>query len=71
MSIIKQKRAFSPNRGGSAGCGGGYEPTDPDYNDTRLAKLKADYDACPTEWKETFLDGLSRFERNQLTGRIG
>jgi hypothetical protein len=63
-----RKRAFSPNRGGS---GSGYEQTNPDFEDHKLARLKADYAICPPQFKKLFLDGLSRFERNKLTGRIG
>ena len=63
-----RKRAFSPNRGGS---GGGFEQTNPDYEALKLQRLKADYAACPPQFKQLFLDGLSHWERGQLTGRIG
>jgi hypothetical protein len=66
MKAIKaSSRARGSNRGG---CGGGFEITDPDYCEKKLAKLKADYLACPPEWRETFTKGLSRFEVGQVTG---
>lgn len=63
MSMAKSSRARGPNRGG---CGGGYERTDPDYDDKRLARLKRDYAECPPEWREQFLAGLTRFEADAV-----
>ena len=45
------------------------EPTDPDYADKRLARLKAEYAACPREWKQCFLGGLSKYERDYCLGK--
>lgn len=64
MSVPKSGRARGPNRGG---CGGGYEPTDPDYEAKKLARLKREYAALEPRWRETFLAGLSRWEREQVT----
>ena len=61
--LARPGRARGANRGG---CGGGYEPTDPDYDDKKLARLKREYATLATEWRETFLAGLSRWERTQL-----
>lgn len=60
-------RARGSNRGG---IGGGYEQTDVEYDSKKLAKLKADYAACPEQWRATFLGGLSRFEAKVVTGQI-
>jgi hypothetical protein len=59
-------RARGGNRGG---CGGGYENTDPDYTDKRLAALRREYRTCPDQWKDCFLTGLSKFEQDYLTKR--
>lgn len=68
MRAIKQSgRARGGNRGG---CGGGSEPTDPDYASKKLRKLRADYEKLDPEWRKTFLDGLSRFERKFVVGDI-
>ena len=68
MKTMKSSsRARGSNRGG---CGGGFEQTDPDFETKKLAKLKADYAACPEEWRETFIGGLSRFEAKVVTGQI-
>ena len=66
-AMQNSSRARGSNRGG---CGGGYEPTDPDFDTKKLAKLKADFAACPEQWRATFLGGLSRFEAKVVTGQI-
>lgn len=56
------KRPFGT--GGSGG--GGYENLDPDYNDTRISKLAADYRSLEPHWQATFMSGLSKYERAKL-----
>jgi len=65
-SVPRAGRARGANRGG---CGGGYEATDPDYNDKRLASLRREYKALEPQWRTVFLSGLSRFEQDVVTGR--
>jgi len=48
---------------------GQYERTDPDYDDKRLAQLAKDYAACPKEWRDTFLAGLSANDIKALRER--
>jgi hypothetical protein len=55
----------SPRGGGTQS-----EPTDPDYVDKRLARLKQEYLACAPEWRQVFLDGLSRWEQKYVQGKI-
>lgn len=62
----RTSRARGGNRGG---CGGGYEQTDPDYNDTQGAKIAADFRKCPANWKETFLVGLPQWAIRDLERR--
>lgn len=66
MKLKASKRAFGNNGGAS---GGGWEPTDPDYEHKRLARLKRDYLEMSDEWRDCFLGGLNRFERDWVTGR--
>jgi len=66
MSMSHSSRARGGNRGG---CGGGFERTDPDYDSTKLRRLRADYQALAPEWRDVFLQGLSRFERDYVTGK--
>lgn len=67
MKINLATRARGGNRGG---CGGGYEATDPDYVDKRLAALRREYRDCPEQWRACFLNGLSKFEQDWLTRKI-
>jgi hypothetical protein len=64
--IASSSRARGGNRGG---IGGGYEATNPEYNSDKLRRLRADYDAMAPEWRQTFLDGLSPWERKFVTDR--
>jgi len=65
-TISKAKSARGGNRGG---CGGGYERTNPEYDNDKLRRLRADYDALAPEWRQTFLAGLSKFEQKVCTDR--
>ncbi len=64
--IQASSRARGSNRGGT---GGGYEATDPDYAEKRLARLTAEFKALAPEWRGTFLAGLSRFEQGYVQRR--
>lgn len=59
-------RARGGNRGGT---GGGFERTSETYNADHLRKLRADYYALPSAWRQTFLNGLSRWERKYVVDR--
>ena len=48
---------------------GNYERTDPDYEDKRMAQICRDFDACPKEWRDTFLAGLTKKEIKEITKR--
>ncbi len=63
----ESRRARGSNRGG---CGGGYEQTDPDYEEKKLKRLKQEYLDMDPMWRSTFLASLSRFEQNYVTGKI-
>ena len=67
MSVKQSSRARGPNRGG---CGGGYERTDPDYDEKRLKQLRRDYLLLAPQWRRTFLDGLSRYEQDYVQGKV-
>ena len=58
--------AYGGNGGASTG---GYEQTDPDYVEHKLARLRREYKALAPQWRECFLGGLSRFEQDVVTGR--
>jgi len=64
----KSSRARGANRGG---CGGGYERTDPDYGEHRLARMRAEYESLPAGWRAQYLAGLSKFDREAVAGRRG
>ena len=66
MSLSPSSRARDGHRGG---IGGGYEATNENYNADHLRKLRADYDALPREWRQTFLGGLSAWERKYVVDR--
>jgi hypothetical protein len=66
MAIGNSGRARGGNRGG---CGGGYEPTDPDWDSTRIRTLRAEYDSLEQCHRESYLKSLSKFDRWQVTHR--
>lgn len=66
MKIKQSTSARGSNRGG---IGGGYEATNPEYDGDKLRKLRVDHDAMEPHWRETFLAGLSRYERKVVTDR--
>lgn len=64
MRVSKSTRARGGNRGG---MGGGYEITDPDWEEKRLKRLKTEYASLTTDHhRELYLSGLSRFERQAI-----
>ena len=65
-TMAKSSSARGGNRGG---CGGGYEATNPEYDNDKLRKLRADYDALEPQWRGVFLAGLSKFEQKVVTDR--
>ena len=66
MSIAQSSRARGSTRGG---CGGGYEATSSTYDTDKLKRLRREYDEMDPQWRETFLAGLSRFERAVVQNR--
>ena len=67
MKVKSSQRARGSNRGG---CGGGYERTDPDYQNHRLAKMRQEYLSLPSNWKEQYLGGLGKFDKAILLESI-
>lgn len=63
MTFEKSRRARGSNRGGT---GGGYEPTDPDWEHKRLARMKAEYNSLDKRWQKVYLDGLCRADRARI-----
>lgn len=66
MPLKPSNRATGSNRGG---IGGGYEPTDPDYDKHRIERMRAEYDSLPAAWKSTYLKGLSKLDQRLVTSR--
>lgn len=67
MSRIRQSsRARGSNRGG---VGGGYERTDPDYDQNRINRLRKEYDSLEGRWRETYLKGLSKSDAWHVVNR--
>ena len=60
---MRTKRIY--HVGGGAGSGN-YERTDPDYLDKRIARMRAEYNSLPKEWKAQYLNGLSRIDREEV-----
>ena len=60
MSISTSQRARGSNRGG---CGGGYEQTDPEWDNTRAKTLRAEYDSLDKKYREMYLKGLNKYDR--------
>lgn len=55
----KSRRASTPN----GGMGGGYELTDPDYDAKKLARMRREYRELEPKWRQTYLNGLTEYER--------
>ena len=66
MSLSQSSRARVGNRGG---IGGGFERTSETYGSDKLRRLRADYDSLPVEHRQTFLNGLSKWEQKFVTDR--
>jgi hypothetical protein len=58
--INSSSRARGSNRGG---VGGGYERTDPDWDSTRIKRLREEYNSLDVRWRKTYLKGLSKSDR--------
>jgi hypothetical protein len=63
MRVTSSSRARGSNRGG---CGGGYERTDPDFEQKRIARIHADYLALGQMWRETFVRSLPKADQRAL-----
>lgn len=50
-------------------CSSKYEQTDPDYVEKRVGKLADEYRNCPKEWKQTFIEGLTKEDKKELIER--
>jgi len=66
MSIGTSQRARGGNRGG---VGGGYEQTDPEWDNTRIRKLREEYDSLDKKWREWYLKGLNKADRYAVLNR--
>ena len=64
MRITSSSRARGSNRGGCGG--GGYERLDPDFDQKRLASIKAEYLSLDARWRQTYLDGLPKADQFAL-----
>lgn len=63
MKIKQTSRARGGNRGG---VGGGYEATNPEYEQDKAKRLLADYRALDPMWRERFVRGLPKAEQVAL-----
>ena len=66
MRLNQSRRARGGNRGG---VGGGFEPTDPDWEFKRIRRLRAEYDSLEGHWKDSYLKGLSRVDARAVLHR--
>ena len=66
MSIGKPSRARGSSRGG---CGGGYEPLDPDFDIKRMQRMRTEYDSLDDHWKHEYLNTLSKSDQYHITHR--
>lgn len=62
----QSSRARGANRGGT---GGGYEQTDPDFQQKRIARMRAEYDSLTPGWRETYLRGLDEADKRAILKR--
>ena len=65
----KMEPSKSARGGNRGGCGGGYERTSDSYDYDRMRRLRADYDKLDPKWRETFLEGLSKWEQKAVVDR--
>lgn len=45
------------------------ERTDPDWEDHRIEMMRREYQECPPEWRQQYLNGLSIVDRKRVTER--
>ena len=49
--------------------GSKFDPTDPDYEDHRIQRMRAEYRSLASEWRDVYLAGLSKKDVEALTAR--
>lgn len=64
MSRTRHAGRIGGSRGG--GSGNTYERTDPDWERTRLMRMKAEYLSLDTYWRERYMDALHKGDRAAL-----
>jgi len=58
----KSKRISNPG----GGLGNGYEQTDPDYVDKRIARMRQEYYSLDIKWRVQYLNGVSDADRRLM-----
>jgi hypothetical protein len=67
MRLGRTKRISSP----CGGIGHGYELTDPDYVDKRIARMRAEYYSLEPKWRAEYLKGVSDSDRRLMFPKTG
>ena len=66
MKMHKSGRCYPAEHTAS---GSQFERTDPDYQDHRLQRMRAEYRSLPRSWRAAYLAGLRKKDANALLGR--
>ncbi len=66
MNLPKSQRSYPTEHLAS---GSQFEKTDPDYEDHRLQRLRAEYHSLDPQWRPLYLAGLSKKDAEAVDAR--
>ena len=66
MKLPKSQRSYPTEHLES---GSKFDQTDPDYEDHRLQRMRAEYHSLPPEWREMYLAGLRKKDAEAVVAK--
>ena len=66
MQLSKPKRCYPTEHLES---GSKFDQTDPDYDDHRIQRMRAEYRSLSPEWREMYLAGLTKKDAEAVMSR--
>ena len=66
MKLPKSKRSYPTEHLES---GSKFDQTDPDYDDHRIQRMRAEYRSLPPEWRDQYLTGLCKHDAEAVIAK--
>ena len=66
MKMCKPQRCYPTEHLES---GSKFDQTDPDYDDHRIQRMRAEYRSLPLEWRDQYLAGLSKKDAEEVIAK--